>query len=426
MKKLYLSFILLIIFQSLFAIPAPVAQQDVSSLLEEYKVKQSAIFFTDDEGISHEFGNLDDIYEGCELGELVTAYVTMKLVEEKKILLSDPINKYVENVLKNADRRFKDITVKNLLTHTAGFSNHYEFGADRNIYANPGTQVVYSSIGYSYLQEIIEKVTEKPFEQVCREYVFEPFNMNHSTFEEAKTIRTYISLISACTYCFAFFIIMFTLCFLFFLFRRIHKKQRKTTKWLFVKSFILATILNTVFLLFIMSKLLLAFIIFVIAEIILLIVFRKGKGFYISFFALLFTLIVICVSTSYSMPVPQNLVHQPVNCSSSLKTSARDMVSFLSGLLEESKEPNTIFQMMMSENIKIDSNYAWGLGFCIKRTQEGNICFHTGDNLSFQNLVLINPEKNSLAVVLTNSNTGLAFAKDFLQRELNLPIKYYR
>jgi CubicO group peptidase (beta-lactamase class C family) len=95
-----------------------------------------------------------------------------------------------------ADPRVKDITVEQLLEHTAGgwendssdgtadpLSLHPELSRDdliawtlRNVAleASPGTAFDYSNFGYALLGRIIERVTGRPYAEVMRDDVFGP------------------------------------------------------------------------------------------------------------------------------------------------------------------------------------------------------------------------------------------------------------
>src|SRR6185369_11004467 len=54
---------------------------------------------------------------------------------------------------------------------------------DKPLDFSPGTSWSYSNSGYSLLGYIIEIVTNKPYEQVVREYIFTPLKMTHSGFD---------------------------------------------------------------------------------------------------------------------------------------------------------------------------------------------------------------------------------------------------
>lgn len=134
----------------------------------------------------------------------ITAIGIMILLEEGKLLLSDPVEKYLPE-LKNAFRKTQGqpspITIHHLLTHTAGLpffrlpeidditikrdrtlSEVVTFLAKQEPEYEPGTQFRYSSGGFAILGRIIEVVSHKPYEQFIKERVFLPLGMKDSFF----------------------------------------------------------------------------------------------------------------------------------------------------------------------------------------------------------------------------------------------------
>ncbi len=115
-----------------------------------------------------------------------TAAGIMKLVEEKKLTVSDPLSKFFSTI--PSDK--KNITIHQLLTHSAGFSPTLGDDYD-HIDANqfvilafqsplnfpPGSQYDYSNVGYSLLGIIIEKISGIGYEKFLYEKLFKPAGM---------------------------------------------------------------------------------------------------------------------------------------------------------------------------------------------------------------------------------------------------------
>ena len=113
----------------------------------------------------------------------------MKLVEEKMLTVSDPLSKFFSKI--PIDK--KDITIHQLLTHSAGFPPTLGDDYD-NIDANqftilalqtplnftPGSHYDYSNVGYSMLGIIIEKVSGLGYEKFLYEKLFKPAGMRHT------------------------------------------------------------------------------------------------------------------------------------------------------------------------------------------------------------------------------------------------------
>jgi CubicO group peptidase (beta-lactamase class C family) len=123
---------------------------------------------------------------------IATATCLMLLLEQGKLRLSDPIDRY----LPVPSSRKKKITLEHLLLHTSGLPagnpfQDYHDGKDRAIerilelelVAEPGTKFLYSDLGYILLGEIVEKVGGEPLDVFARKHIFAPLGMQHTTFK---------------------------------------------------------------------------------------------------------------------------------------------------------------------------------------------------------------------------------------------------
>ena len=127
-----------------------------------------------------------------------TAAVILKLVEQRKLSLSDKLSKYFPGF-----PHANSITIENLLSHTSGLYNYTNDGnfmqnevektlsreqfiqmiKDKPLDFTPGSKYNYSNSGYMFLGYIIEDITKKKYEQVVREQIFNPLGMSHSGFD---------------------------------------------------------------------------------------------------------------------------------------------------------------------------------------------------------------------------------------------------
>lgn len=146
----------------------------------------------------------DTIFDIRSVTKTVTAIGVMILVEEGKLTLNDPVEKYLPD-FKTVDPKTTGphslITIHHLLTHTSGlpFSRPAEIEditikRDRSLadvvtmlakqepeFA-PGTQFRYSSGGFAILGRIIEVLSGKRYEEFIKERVFHPLGMKDSFF----------------------------------------------------------------------------------------------------------------------------------------------------------------------------------------------------------------------------------------------------
>lgn len=159
--------------------------------------RQDKIIFEKGYGLSdaaHQTpNNLHTIFQIASITKQFTATVILKLIEQKKMALTDKLNKYYPDFPKG-----KDITIENLLTHTSGIFDYthedtvthldneqkmMSFLKKKKLDFIPGSDWNYSNSGYSILGFIIQKVSGITYEQAVRKYIFEPLQMSSSGFD---------------------------------------------------------------------------------------------------------------------------------------------------------------------------------------------------------------------------------------------------
>ncbi len=133
----------------------------------------------------------NSVMTAASFTKVAFAYLVMQLVEEKKIDLDKPVFQYLPKPLPEypqyqdlaGDPRYKLITTRMLLSHTAGFPNFRWLNDDHKLNINfaPGTRFAYSGEGIELLQQVVETVTGKPLEDQMRERIFQPFGMTRSS-----------------------------------------------------------------------------------------------------------------------------------------------------------------------------------------------------------------------------------------------------
>jgi CubicO group peptidase (beta-lactamase class C family) len=146
----------------------------------------------------------DTIFDIRSMTKPVTAIGIMILMEEGKLALNDPIEMYLpefKNSAFNGERGTRPITIRQLLTHTAGLplyklpvsdempikrnqtlAEYVSLLAKQTPEYEPGTRHRYSSGGFAILGRIIEVVSGVPFEQFIAQRVFVPLGMRDSSF----------------------------------------------------------------------------------------------------------------------------------------------------------------------------------------------------------------------------------------------------
>ncbi|MBN1116808.1 MAG: beta-lactamase family protein [Bacteroidales bacterium] len=162
------------------------------------------------------YANLEDsipvssyhLFRIASVSKLITAVTIMKLIEDEKLsksskvfgpdgILNDSI--YLQYV----DNRVEDITVHQLLNHSAGwnvnmsdpvFNSLYvarkrkiappaeiedviQYALDHKLSYTPGTKYKYSNLGYTVLGQIIEKITGMNYEEYVQFAILHPLGI---------------------------------------------------------------------------------------------------------------------------------------------------------------------------------------------------------------------------------------------------------
>ncbi|GAB4062662.1 hypothetical protein GCM10028777_03070 [Angustibacter speluncae] len=140
----------------------------------------------------------DTLFRVGSVSKLATATAVLQLVEQGRVDLDTDVEEYVDVDLR---RRFDaPITLRHLLTHTAGFEERVRglIGppgtpvdlraamADdppEQLYA-PGTVPAYSNYGNALAGYVVEQVSGQPFEEYVQEHVLDRAGMTSSTFAQ--------------------------------------------------------------------------------------------------------------------------------------------------------------------------------------------------------------------------------------------------
>ena len=400
---------------------------DNIDLAHKYGIKDYSIVYSTNGQITYEnFGKGIDENSMFELGsngKTVAAYIALKLVQEGKIGLDDSIAKYLDSNLITRDERIKAITLRQLLCHTGGFSPSYELGVDKKIYSNPGEEFRYSGVGYIYLQNVIENISGMSLENAARHYVFEPLGMTNSTFEYKKTVTPYIRFSSAVLYSFAGFILAFIVLFILLsVIGALSKFKLFKMKTAFFIAFVVAALLNTVFMLFVLvSKVAFIFWIYFVVVGMIMFFFRKKKGLYFSCMPVVTILILILGFTvPICVPATNDIVPRKANSAYTLRSTAKDMSLFCTELMTQYNNGDDTLKGMFLSAVTIDDKNSWGIGIAIESESKGKTYWHSGINPGFQSLYVLYPSDNKYVISITNSDNGLDFSKELARNFLNV------
>ena len=121
-----------------------------------------------------------------------TTTAVMLLADRGQINIEDPVYKYI-NAFNTPDK--KEITIRNLLTHSAGLYEWYplyylasnkqecfKIIGELPLKFPVGEQRRYSDLGFVLLGEIVETVSGLPLEQFMKQNIFRPLGMKNTDF----------------------------------------------------------------------------------------------------------------------------------------------------------------------------------------------------------------------------------------------------
>lgn len=148
----------------------------------------------------------ETIYHWASITKTLTGIAIMQLRDRGLLSLGDAAVDYLPSLreVHNPYGPMEDITIRMLLSHTAGFrSPTWPWGGDEDwhpheptrwsqlvammpytrIHFEPGTEMKYSNPGIIFLGQIIEEVTGEEYESYVQKNIFAPLRMDRSYFD---------------------------------------------------------------------------------------------------------------------------------------------------------------------------------------------------------------------------------------------------
>ena len=120
------------------------------------------------------------VFEAASLSKPVFAYAVLRMVDRGEWDLDQPLWETLEYERLAHDERAREITTRQVLTHTSGLPNWG--GSPLEMNDAPGERWNYSGEGFVYLQNAVEASTGLSGEEIATREVFEPLGMTDSHF----------------------------------------------------------------------------------------------------------------------------------------------------------------------------------------------------------------------------------------------------
>jgi CubicO group peptidase (beta-lactamase class C family) len=146
------------------------------------------------------------LFQAASISKPVAATAALKFVQDRRLDLDENVNRKLVSwkVPENEHTAVKSVTLRGLVTHSAGMTVHGFPGYARSddipatrgvldgegntdpirVDIDPGSRWRYAGGGYTVMQQLLTDVSGKPFPQIMRENVLEPFGMSASTYEQ--------------------------------------------------------------------------------------------------------------------------------------------------------------------------------------------------------------------------------------------------
>ena len=147
---------------------------------------------------------IDTIFDMASLTKCIaTTTSIMKLVQEGRIRLNDPVAAYLPQFAQNGKQ---DVTIRELLTHYSGLAPDLDLQAPwagrdtafalamaQKPVNPPGSRFVYSDINFEALGFIVEKLSGQSLADYSAQHIFVPLGMRHTRFLPPEDWRSRIA-----------------------------------------------------------------------------------------------------------------------------------------------------------------------------------------------------------------------------------------
>lgn len=195
------------------------SRQTINARLDSYSVPGAAIAIIRNNKIVYVEGygnriegkrtpiNGQTVFSVGSVSKMINAALVIRLAAEGKLDLDADVNRYLKSwkVPENRYTRKTKVTLRHILSHSAGFSQHgfpdfqpgeqlpsalqtlnglhpAKHGPVRLMFS-PGTEMDYSGGGITVSQLVVEEVTQMSYQEAAKHYVFIPLKMHRSTFQ---------------------------------------------------------------------------------------------------------------------------------------------------------------------------------------------------------------------------------------------------
>jgi CubicO group peptidase (beta-lactamase class C family) len=141
------------------------------------------------------------LFAACSVSKMLAAVSVMILVDQGLISLDEPVTTYIGDFSMPLDPRYRDITVRMLLSHSSALPGNDMRGAVtvapfpgyaaqmmdglkyQRLKHDPGMYSAYNNDGFTMIENLIKAVTGREYPDFVRETVLEPLGMHSSRYQ---------------------------------------------------------------------------------------------------------------------------------------------------------------------------------------------------------------------------------------------------
>lgn len=142
----------------------------------------------------------DTVFDLASMSKLFTSIAVVQLVEEGRVSLESPVAAYLPEFAANGK---ESVTVRQLLTHTSGFTSWLPLWStwpdkasrikavmDQPLSNPPGTTYLYSDLNLITLGVMVERLRGEPLDVVVHDRITAPLGMKDTGYKPTDTART--------------------------------------------------------------------------------------------------------------------------------------------------------------------------------------------------------------------------------------------
>lgn len=159
--------------------------------------------FGDADSGSRRKATADTLYAACSVSKMLATVATMILVDQGLVDLDEPVTTYIQNFSMPLDPRYRDITVRMLLSHSSALPGNDMRGAVtaapfpgyaaqmmdglryQRLKHDPGLLSAYNNDGFTMIENLVKAVTGQEYPDFVRQNILAPLGMNSSRYQTA-------------------------------------------------------------------------------------------------------------------------------------------------------------------------------------------------------------------------------------------------